>query len=191
MASVVEGIAAAVVVVGGEGKRAEREVVAAVVDCGGWVEDGAGSWWRGRRVWVVVVVVVVVAVVGSGEEWVRCGSGEGSCWACDGGSRGSGIWSGGLSVSSGRMSGALVESRLSLGVAMMLASRSSPSDLSSPSSPWPLFPAAANSARSLSRSDNWSSTSLFRTRSAWTSCRRAWILTARASCSSRVRSDRA
>lgn len=99
MASVVEGMAGAglAVVVGGEGKRAEREVVVAVVDCGGWVEDGAGSWWRGRRVWVVVVVVVVavvgvvvVVVVGGGEGGCS-GWGEGSCLGCDGGSRGSDI----------------------------------------------------------------------------------------------------
>jgi hypothetical protein len=54
-----------------------------------------------------------------------------------------------------------------------------------------LFLAAASSAKSLSRSDSWSRTSRFRTRSAWVSCLLARILTVRASCSSFVRSDRA
>jgi hypothetical protein len=153
---------------------------------GGLVGWGGGGRW----VWEVVVV----GCEGEAEVVGWYGWGVVSSFAAlgcgDGGSSGSGVCSDGSCSSAGDISGDRDESRLSLGVAMMSARMSSPSDVSS-SAPSPLFSAAANSARSLSRSDSWSRTSRLRTRSAWASCRRAWILTARASCSSLVRRDRA
>lgn len=72
----------------------------------------------------------------------------------DGGSRGDGNSSDGSLGSSGGMSGDVVEFMLSLGVAIMSAKRSSPSEVSSSWSPWLVLLAAANSARSLRRSDS-------------------------------------
>ena len=122
-----------------------------------------------------------------------------SCWGVGAGMfRGIGSSVAAASWSDSSAATDFAESKLSLGVIVIISERiSSTSEASlSPSSSPPVSPyllesAAANSAISLIRSVIWSSSSLLRFKSAWRSCLRTLILMARASCSIFVRRDRA